>query len=67
MNTAKYSSNFCIGSKLNFFRNHFYMGMDSDLKLIVAGLSVNRLDLAQQVILDNILSLCNVRTSVSEI
>ena len=36
--------------------------MDSDLKLSVARLSVNRLDLTQQVILDNILSLLNVRT-----
>ena len=41
--------------------------MDSDLKLCVARLSVNRLDLAQQVILDNILSLLNVKTGVSEI
>ena len=41
--------------------------MDSDLKLSVARLSVNRLDLTQQVILDNILSLLNVRTGVSEI
>ena len=40
--------------------------MDSDLKLSVARLSVNRLDLTQQVILDNILSLLNVRTGVSE-
>ena len=41
--------------------------MDSDLKLSVARLSVNRLDLTQQVILDNILSLLNVITGVSEI
>ena len=41
--------------------------MDSDLKLSVARLSVNRLDLTQQVILDNILSLLNVRTGASEI
>ena len=41
--------------------------MDSDLKQSVASLSVNRLDLTQQVILDNILSLLNVRTGVSEI
>ena len=41
--------------------------MDSDLKLSVARVSVNRLDLTQQVILDNILSLLNVRTGVSEI
>ena len=41
--------------------------MDSDLKLSVARLSVNRLDLTQQVILDNILSLLNVKTGVSEI
>ena len=41
--------------------------MDSDLKLSVACLSVNRLDLKQQVILDNIRSLLNVRTGVSEI
>ena len=52
---------------LSFFRNHFYLDMDSDLKLSVARLSVNRLDLTQQVILDNILSLLNVRTGVSEI
>ena len=41
--------------------------MDSDLKLSVARLSVNRLDLTQQVTLDIILSLLNVRTGVSEI
>ena len=41
--------------------------MDSALILTVARLSVNRLDLTQQVILDNILSLLNVRTGVSEI
>ena len=41
--------------------------MDSDLKLSVARLSVNRLDLTQQVILDNILSFLNVRTGVSGI
>ena len=41
--------------------------MDSDLKLSVARLSVNRLDLTQQDTLDNILSLLNVRTGVSEI
>ena len=41
--------------------------MDSDLKLSVARLSVNRLDLTQQVILDNILSLLNARTGVSKI
>ena len=41
--------------------------MDSDLKLSVARLSVNRLDLTQQVILDNILSFLNVRTGVSKI
>ena len=41
--------------------------MDSVLKLSVARLSVNRLDLTQQVILDNILSLLNVRTGLSEI
>ena len=67
MNNAKYSSNSCIGYKLSFFRNHFYLDMDSDLKLSVTRLSVNRLDLTQQVILDNILSLLNVRTGVSEI
>ena len=53
---AKYSSNSCIGYKLSFFRNHFYLDMESDLKLSVARLSVNRLDLTQQVTLDNILS-----------
>ena len=58
MNNAKYSSISCIGYKLSFFsRNYFYLDMDSDLKLSVARLSVNRLDLAQQVILDNILSI----------
>ena len=67
MNNAKYSSNSCIGYKLSFFRNHFYLDMESDLKLSVARLSVNRLDLTQQVTLDNILSLLNVRTGVSEI
>ena len=67
MNNAKYSSNSCIGYKLSFFRNNFYLNMDSDLKLPVARLSVNRLDLAQQVILDKTLSLLNVRTGVSEI
>ena len=41
--------------------------MESDLKLSVARLSVNRLDLTQHVTLDNILSLLNVRTGVSEI
>ena len=41
--------------------------MDSDLKLSVARVSVIRLDLTQQIILDNILSLLNVRTGVSEI
>ena len=41
--------------------------MDSDLKPSVARLSVNRLDLTQQVTFDNILSLLNVRTGVSEI
>ena len=41
--------------------------VESDLKLSVARLSVNRLDLTQQVTLDNILSLLNVRTGVSEI
>ena len=65
MKNAKYSSNSCIGYKLSFFRNHFYLDMDSDLKLSVARLSVNRLDLTQQVPLDNIL--LNVRTGVSEI
>ena len=49
---------------LVFFRNHFYLDMESDLKLSVARLSVNRLDLTQQVTLDNILSLLNVRTGV---
>ena len=52
---------------INYFRNHFYLDMESDLKLSVARLSVNRLDLTQQVTLDNILSLLNVRTGVSEI
>ena len=52
---------------LVFFRNHFYLDMDSDLKLAVARLSVNRLDLTQQVILDNILSLFNAKTGVSKI
>ena len=52
---------------LVFFINHFYLDMDSDLKLSVARLSVNRLDITQQVLLDNILSLLNVRTGVSEI
>ena len=42
--------------------------MDSDIKLSVARLSVNSLDIAHQVILDNILSLLTVRrTGVSEI
>ena len=50
-----------------FFRNLFYLDMDSDLKLSVARLSVNRLDLAQQVTPNNILSDFNVRTGVSEI
>ena len=50
-----------------FFRNYFYLDMDFDFKLSVARLSVNRLNLTQQVILDNILSLLNVRTGVSEI
>ena len=67
MNNTKYSSNSCIGYKLSFFRNHFYLDMDSDLKLSVARLSVNRLTVAQKVIIDNILSLLNVRTGVSEI
>ena len=67
MNNAKYSSNSCIGYKLSFFRNHFYLDMDSDLKLSIARLFINILDLTQQVILDNILSLLNVRTGVSEI
>ena len=43
------------------------MDMDCDLKLSVARLSVNRLDLAQQVILNIIHSLLNVRTGVTEI
>ena len=51
MNNAKYSSNSCIRYKLSIFRNHFSLDMDSDLKLSAACLSVNRLDLAQQVIL----------------
>ena len=67
MNKAKYSSNSCIRYKLSFFRNHFHLHMDSDLKLSVARLSVNILDLTQPVILDNILSLLNVRTGVSKI
>ena len=68
MNNAKYSSNSCIGYKFSFFfRNHFYFAMDSDLKLSVARLSVNRLDLAQQGIFVNLLSPLNVRTGVSEI
>ena len=67
MNNVKYSSNSSIGYKLSFFRNHLHLDMDSNLKLSVARLSVNRLDLTQQVILDNILSLLNVRTGVSEI
>ena len=41
--------------------------MDSDLKLSVADFSWNRIGLVQQVILDNILSLLNGRTGVSEI
>ena len=49
------------------FRNHFYLDMGSDLELSIARLYVNRLDLAQQVIFANILSLLNVRTGVSEI
>ena len=49
---------------LVFFSNHFSLDMDSDLKQSVARLSVNRLDLTQQVILDNIRSLLNVRTGV---
>ena len=69
MNNAKYSSNPCIGYKLSFFRNHFYLDMDSHLKLFIARLSVNRLDPAQQIIFDNrpILSFLNVKTDVSEI
>ena len=43
------------------------MDMDSYLKLSVARLSVNRLDLAQQLILDHLLSLLNDRTGVSKI
>ena len=61
MNNA---NNSCIGCKLSFFRNHFYLDKDSDLKLSVARLSVNILDLTQQVILDNIPSLLNVGTGV---
>ena len=41
--------------------------MDSDLKQSVARLSVNRLDITEQVVLDNILSILNVITGVSEI
>ena len=67
MNNAKYSSNSCIGYKLSVFRNPFYLDMDSDFKLSVVRLSVNRLDLTQQVTLDNILSLLNVRTGAREI
>ena len=67
MNNAKYSSNSCIGYKLSFFRNHFYLAMDSDLKLSVVRLSANRLYLVQQVILDNIRSLLNVITGESKI
>ena len=52
---------------LAFSEIFFYLDMDSDLKLSVVRLSVNRLDLTQQVIPDNILSLLNVRTGVSEI
>ena len=66
MNNTKYSSNSCIGYKLSFFRNHFYLDMDSDLKLSVARFSVNRLDLIQQVIFNNILSLLNVKTGVNK-
>ena len=44
----------------------FILDMDSDSKLSVTRLSVNKLDLTQQVILDNILSLLNIRTGVSE-
>ena len=66
MNNVKYSSNSCIRYKLIFFRNDFYFDMYSDLKQFVTRLSVNRLDLTQQVILDNILSLLNVRTDVRE-
>ena len=64
MNNSKYSSNSCIGYQLIFFSNHFSLDMDSDLKQSVARLSVNRLDLTQQVILDNIRSLLNVKTGV---
>ena len=66
MTNAKCLSNSCIGYKLLFFRKHFYLDMDSDLKQSVVRLSVNRLDLEQKVILDNVHSLLNVRTSVSE-
>ena len=65
MNNAKYSYNSCIGYKLSFFRNHFYLDMDSDLKLSVALLSVNRLDLTQQVILDNIIIIISLFTHIN--
>ena len=38
---------------LVLFINISYLGIDLDLKLSVAQLSVDRLDLAHQVILDN--------------
>ena len=41
--------------------------MDSDLKQSVARLYVNRIDLAKQVMLDNILSPLNVWTDVNKI
>ena len=60
MNNAKYSSNSCIGYIIS------YLDMDSDLKQSIAGLSVNKLDLAQKGIHDNLLSLLNVRTGMSD-
>ena len=41
--------------------------MDSDLKLSVAHLTVNRLDIVQHVIIDNFLSILHTRIGVSQI
>ena len=50
-----------------FFINQFYLDMCSDLKRSFVRLSVNRLDLSEQVILDNLFSPLYVRIDVHQI
>ena len=61
INNASYTANTCIGYKLSFYRNVYYLDMCSNLKLSVARLSIDTLDQNQHVI-SNLMTLLNVRS-----